>query len=111
MPSVLPTLPSEARSIGRRLIDALSPDRVYLFGSHARGNAGPDSDFDFLVVVPRSTQSSYERAVEAHRVVRDMVSAKDIVVLTRAEWEKQIKAPSSLCSTVLREGILIRDEP
>jgi hypothetical protein len=68
------------------------------------------TDMDFLVVVPRSTKTGYERAVEAQRLVRDIAAPKDIVVLTRAEWEKQIKAPSSLCSTVLREGVLIRDE-
>ena len=110
MPATLDTLSLEARAISRRLTEALAPDLVYLFGSHARGGAGPDSDLDFLFVVGRSTKSGYERAVEAHGLVRDIAAPKDIVVLTRAEWEKQIKAPSSLCSTVLREGILIHNE-
>ncbi len=38
--------------ITRRLVEACQPFRVYLFGSAARGDAGPDSDLDFLVVVP-----------------------------------------------------------
>jgi predicted nucleotidyltransferase len=105
------TLPLEVIAIAQRLKEALAPHRVYLFGSHARDAAGPDSDLDFLVVVPESKQSRYERAVEARGLVRDILVPKDIVVLTRAEWEKEIKAPCSLSSTVLREGIALHDEP
>lgn len=35
-----------------RIIAAYQPERIYLFGSKARGDAGPDSDYDLLVVVP-----------------------------------------------------------
>jgi predicted nucleotidyltransferase len=37
--------------ITHRLIDFYQPVRIYLFGSVARGEDGPDSDLDFLVVV------------------------------------------------------------
>lgn len=110
MPGTLHTLPPPARAIGQRLKEALGADRVYLFGSHARGAAGPDSDLDFLVVVPQSEKTRYERAVEARRIVGDIVFPKDIIVLTRAEWERELKAPSSLSSTVLREGLALYNE-
>jgi predicted nucleotidyltransferase len=38
--------------IVRRLVAAYQPERIYLFGSVARGEAGPDSDYDLLVIVP-----------------------------------------------------------
>lgn len=38
--------------IVRRLVEAYQPERIYLFGSVARGDAGPNSDYDLLVVVP-----------------------------------------------------------
>ena len=38
--------------IVRRLLKAYEPQRIYLFGSKARGDAGPDSDYDLMVVVP-----------------------------------------------------------
>jgi predicted nucleotidyltransferase len=107
MPATLDNLPSEARLIGQLLRKALGADYVYLFGSHARGDAGPDSDLDFLVVVPKSEKSRYQRAVEARGVVRDVRFPKDIIVLTRADWERELKAPCSLSSTVLREGIAL----
>ena len=38
--------------ITRRLVDYYHPERIYLFGSAARGDGGPDSDLDFCVVLP-----------------------------------------------------------
>lgn len=100
-----PPLPAEAWVITRRLRQALSPDRIYLYGSYARGDSGPDSDLDFLVVVPESSDSRYVRAVEARRLVGDIPFPKDIVVLTRAEFEAEQGVICSLVSTVLREGM------
>ena len=101
----LAALPEAARLIGRRLGQALQPDAIYLFGSHARGDAGPDSDLDFMVVVPESADPRYVRNVAARRLVGDIPSPKDIVVLTRQEWQAEQRVVCSLASTVLREGI------
>ena len=101
----LAALPEAARLIGRRLGQALRPDAIFLFGSHARGDAGPDSDLDFMVVVPESPHPRYLRSVEARRIVGDIFSPKDIVVLTRQEWEAERRVVCSLASTVLREGV------
>ncbi len=109
MPSTIATLPPEARIIGQRLRKALGADYVYVFGSHARGQAGPDSDLDFLVVVPTSDRSRYQRAVEARGLVRDIRFPKDIIVLTRADWEDDLQVVCSLASTVYREGIRLDD--
>jgi predicted nucleotidyltransferase len=35
----------------RRIVSQFQPDKIILFGSHARGEAGPDSDVDLLVVM------------------------------------------------------------
>jgi predicted nucleotidyltransferase len=110
MGATLDTLPPEAHAIACRLTEALSPDRIYLFGSHARGEAGPDSDLDFLVIVPQSKKTRYQRAVEARGYLREIFVPKDIIVLTQAEWERELKAPCSLSSTVLREGIALHNE-
>ena len=36
----------------RRIVERFHPEKIILFGSHARGTAGPDSDVDLLVVMP-----------------------------------------------------------
>ena len=66
----------------RRLTDAFQPERVYLFGSQARGEAGPDSDYDLLMVV----KSPACRGIDASRSIRALIgvgAAKDVLVLTR----------------------------
>ena len=35
-----------------RIVVRFQPDRIVLSGSHARGEAGPDSDVDLLVIMP-----------------------------------------------------------
>ena len=46
----------------RRLREAFQPERIYLFGSKARGEAGPDSDYDLLVVVPDEASPERKRS-------------------------------------------------
>ncbi len=68
------------RTLVERIVEHLKPERIYLFGSKARGDAGPDSDFDLLVVVGNSSKPGYRRDIDAYRAVRDVPMAKDILV-------------------------------
>lgn len=90
-----------------RLVHALHPERIYLFGSRARGNAGPDSDYDLLAVAPDSDLAPHRRDVLAFRALCGVGAAKDVLVWTREEFESRSQAASSLPATVLREGRLI----
>lgn len=89
------------------LQEAIGATAVWLFGSHARGEAGPDSDVDILVIVEQSPFSRYQRAVRARKAVHEVKLPKDIVVVTQDEWDKGLRAPCSLPSTVAREGVRI----
>lgn len=80
---------------------------VWLFGSQARGDAGPDSDVDLLAIVKHSPLSRYQRAVRARKATQGVRVPKDILVLTQEEWDRGLRAPCSLPSTVTREGIRI----
>ncbi len=91
----------------RRLVAALGPERIYLFGSHARGDAGPGSDYDLLVVVPESAQPRYRRERVAYRALCGVGAPKDVLVLTRRDFERRTTVACSLPSTVLREGKLL----
>lgn len=102
-------VPSEAHAIAERLKDTIGAEGVYLFGSYARGEAGPDSDLDLLAIVPQSSESRYQRAVQARYAIDGIRFPSDIIVLTRAEWERELRAPCSLSSTVAREGIALHD--
>ncbi len=54
----------------RRLVEAYRPERIYLFGSVARGEAGPDSDYDIMVIVPDDAPPERLRSRLAYRALR-----------------------------------------
>ena len=93
--------------IVQRLVAALTPERIYLFGSQARGDAGPDSDYDLLVVVPMSKLPRYRRDQAAFDALIGVGVAKDVLVLTHDEFERQRTVVCSLPATVEREGVLL----
>ena len=61
MNQIVQTTDPVIEQIVHRLVAALAPERIYLFGSQAREDAGPDSDYDLLVVVPTSALPRYRR--------------------------------------------------
>ena len=73
-----------------RIIERFHPERIILFGSHARGNAGADSDVDLLVVMPVKG-SKREKAVEIGVALHDFRIPKDVIVVTPDEfaWRKE----------------------
>lgn len=91
----------------RRLRSSLQAERIYLFGSRARQEADEDSDYDFLVVIGASSLPRYKRAQQAFRALCGVGIAKDVVVLTREEFDRGLAVASSLPSTVAREGLLL----
>lgn len=91
----------------RRLRESLPAERIYLFGSHARGDSGADSDYDFLVVVNDSPLPRYKREQKAFRALCGMGIAKDVLVFTKREFEKGLAVITSLPATVVREGRLL----
>ena len=102
-------IPEEVWEMTRRLVDVLRPERVYLFGSVARGDTSPDSDYDLMVVVAESEAPQYRRSQDAHRILADFHQAKDVLVWTRSEFDKRTHLPASLPATILREGVLLHD--
>lgn len=75
----------------RRIVERFRPERVILFGSHARGTAGPDSDVDLLVVM-RFQGSRHKKQVEIRMALRDIGVPEDVIVTTPEDfaWRKEI---------------------
>ncbi|MGH7694309.1 MAG: nucleotidyltransferase domain-containing protein [Gemmatimonadaceae bacterium] len=91
----------------RRLVTAYRPERIYLFGSAARGDAGPDSDFDLLVVVPDGATPEQKDSRRAYEVLWDMRTAADVIVWEKSPFDRRARVVASLPATVLREGKLL----
>lgn len=93
--------------IVRRLVETYRPDRIYLFGSCARGEATRDSDYDLMVVVPDSAPHERRGSRLAYQVLWGMGTAADILVWTREAFDRRLHLKASLPATVVREGRLV----
>lgn len=91
-------------------IERFDPERVILFGSHARGVAGPDSDVDLLVVMPVSG-SKREKQLEIRLALRGFRIAKDVVVTTPEEFARRQTIPGTIERPAAREGKLLYARP
>lgn len=91
----------------RRLTLELQPERIYLFGSRARGDARGDSDWDLMVIVPRAEESHLRLAQRAYLALMGLYLPVDILVWTREQFDWQAPVVASLPATVLREGRLL----
>lgn len=91
----------------KRLIEAYAPERIYLFGSSARGEAGPDSDYDLLLIVPDDAVPERRRSKLAYERLWGTGIAIDVLVWTRSSFDRRRHLPASLPATVLREGTLL----
>ena len=87
----------------RRILAAGSPVKIVLFGSQARGDSGPGSDLDVLIVED-SSLPRYKRASRYLRALVGVFPAKDVVVWTPQEIEAWSGVPNAFVTTALREG-------
>lgn len=100
MQAVDETLIAEA---GRRLAAAAPDPQVILFGSHARGEAGPNSDVDFLVVEPE-VANEVKESVRLHRTLRDLRIPADVIVVSRDYAERWREVCGGLVHAALSQG-------
>jgi len=91
------------RDAARRLLRAAPGSRVILFGSHARGEAGPDSDLDFLIVESDVT-SRREEAVRLRDVLRPLRVPADVVVVTERTFRECAEMPGTVVYEAAHEG-------
>jgi len=91
----------------KRLVAAYQPERIFLFGSAARGEAGPDSDYDLLVIVPDDASEERRRSRLAYTALRGTGIAADVLVCTHRYFAERLHLRASLPATVLREGKLL----
>lgn len=98
----------------RIIVEVADPDQVILFGSHARGEARTDSDFDLLVVESAPFGPERSRYREMARLERAMVRfpvVTDILVYSREEIDRFRSATCHLVYQALREGKVLYARP
>ncbi|MBF0584060.1 MAG: nucleotidyltransferase domain-containing protein [Magnetococcales bacterium] len=98
---------TELATMSARIAEAFHPERIILFGSHARGEAQADSDIDLLIITRETYgphNSRRQAMVRVWRLLADMPVAKDIVLFSDAEVEQWRTAKNHLIARALHEG-------
>ena len=89
--------------IVRRIVEIAHPERIILFGSAARGQSGPSSDVDLLVVVSPGTHRR-RLTMDIYRGLSDLGCPVDAVVVTSEDVERYGACPALVIEPALREG-------
>lgn len=98
--------PIVLRDIVDRIVEVARPEKIVLFGSAARGEMGPNSDVDLLVI--KSGKFRRRRLSTAiYRRLRGADAAVDVVVVTPEEVERYRDTPCLVIYPALREGKVV----
>lgn len=83
-------------------------EEIVVFGSKARGEAGPDSDLDVLVII-RQGDRQLKRAIRhvGHQLAVLSDAVPSIMVYTREEWARRKRTGSPFYQVVMREGVRV----
>jgi len=105
----------DAREVPRSLLDAVvahfDPIQVILFGSRSRGEAGPDSDIDLLVVLDDGAPAAKLGWRSAFEARKDFHRAVDIVPCRRRWFEDKRAVVGSLAHMAAEDGVVIYERP
>jgi len=91
------------RDIVNRIVAAVHPRRIILFGSGARGQMGPHSDLDLLVIMPDGVHRRHS-AETIYDCLYGLTQATDIAVVTESDVEMFGNNTSLVLYPALREG-------
>jgi predicted nucleotidyltransferase len=89
----------------RRIVQAIHPERVILFGSRARGTNRPDSDLDLLVLYS-GPKSKREVSLEIHQLFPRPDFSMDLFVMRPEEMESQRHIANTLAREAHEHGIV-----
>jgi predicted nucleotidyltransferase len=93
----------EIRRIVARIVERFHPERIILFGSHARGDAGADSDVDLLVVMPVAG-SKREQQLRIRMALPNLRVPVDVIVTRPEDFEWRKKYPGTIERPAYLEG-------
>lgn len=95
--------------VTKTIVERFRPRRIMVFGSHARGEAGPDSDVDLFIEMDTSRRPP-ERAIEVSELFGLRPWPMDIVVYTPEEVRRLRSVNGTLLSVIEKEGKVLYEQ-
>lgn len=105
-----PTLDLSLPQVVGRLVRAMDPVRIVLYGARARGDQRPDSDYDLLVILDVVDDHRAAR-IEIRRLLDDLPISKDVIVAAITDIDDLDDPPSGALYWALQEGKTIYERP
>ena len=100
------TVEARVAEMVRRIAEGFRPEKIIVFGSRARGTAAPDSDVDFLVVMP-VTGSRRRQAIEIEMKLGGLGLSKDVIVVSPEEFTAYRDVVGSIAYPAAHEGHVV----
>ena len=104
----VPVVPSELLD---PVVAYFQPRRVVLFGSVARGEAGPDSDFDLLVIVDDDAPAEKVTVRAGREARRSYRQPADVIPVREHTFQTRSRIPGTLSQAAALEGIVVYERP
>ncbi|MBF0426990.1 MAG: nucleotidyltransferase domain-containing protein [Magnetococcales bacterium] len=97
---------AELSAMSARIVATVQPERIILFGSHARGDTNADSDIDLLVVVNEGFQarSRWQELKKIRKLLACFPLPKDILLYSQDEVARWQHSTNHIIAHALREG-------
>lgn len=90
--------------IVRRLVVDFMPEKVYLFGSRARGSQNTASDYDLLVVMPSLNGPAYRYSQRACETLSGIAAPTDVLFISKEKFDYWRDTLGTLAELVSRQG-------
>lgn len=94
---------SMLKQVVERILTATRPQRVILFGSHARGDADEGSDLDLMVVFPQLSDK-FGEMIRLHKAVGDVGVGVDVLVYSEEEYQRRSQVPGTVLYWARKQG-------
>jgi len=93
-------------AIAARIVEAVHPTRIYLFGSRAEGTARPDSDVDLLVVYDGPLEyMDAQRTIR--RALRPREFSLDLLITTSERFDRYKGVANTIAREVNEKGVVV----
>lgn len=91
-----------------RIVEVLHPVQVWLFGSRARGEARPDSDWDFMAILPDEAPEADLDICSVWQRLRDLrLQRVEVFTMTRSDFEEWNRSLGTLAEIVASTGVVV----
>ena len=101
----------ELNIINKAIVNTLKPLKIYLFGSHAKGNYNKNSDYDLCIITNDKSKRKIDMAIDAEMSLINLTNkGTDIIVLYEDEFLERSKHLGTLEYSILKEGKVIYEQ-